>query len=215
MSVVTFTRGLMSRTKTTPRDAPSVPRTTELERCFRSKLEPAAGRHLRMAVARGKASGMTLLDVTMEIQAALTSLRKGQAFIADEIARLEAFLASGSTNVPLGTQKRRGRPPKAAGLVAPRPVVTSQAKGGPARPRKGPLVVTVGDGTPQKRGPGRPRKNPATDGTASTRRGPGRPPKNPNATSAKKVTGKRDWSPAQREAARKRMQEYWAKRRKG
>lgn len=132
---------------------------------------------------------VSLLDVTTEIQAALTSLRRGQAFIADEIARLESFLAAASTTARPAA-KRRGRPPKAV----------VQAGAAPA---------------PITRGPGRPRKNPAADGPAAVvKRGPGRPRKNPVVPVKSNATTKRTWTPAQREEARKRMQEYWAKRKK-
>jgi hypothetical protein len=111
---------------------------------------------------------MSLFDVTKEIQAALASLRRGQAFINEEIARLEAFLASSAGQA---VPKRRGRPPKNAVAISP--------------------------AAPVKRGPGRPRKNPVAE------------------PAGKKKPGRRSWTPAQRDAARKRMQEYWSKRKKG
>ena len=159
-------------------------------------------------------SAVSLLDVTQEIQAALSSLRKGQAFITDEIARLEAFLASGTTSPPQAPPKRRGRPPK----NAPDGASSAPAKRGPGRPRKNPVTATPADGAPTKRGPGRPRKNaaPGAAPTAAAKRGPGRPRKSPapDATAKGGSSGKRNWTQAQRDAARKRMQDYWAKRKK-
>jgi hypothetical protein len=58
-------------------------------------------------------------------------------------------------------------------------------------------------GAPGKRGPGRPRK----DATAT-------PSLSPAPAPAKKVGKKRNFSPEQREAARQRMKQMWAKRRK-
>lgn len=138
---------------------------------------------------------MSLLDVTTEIQAALASLRKGQAFINEEIARLEAFLASGTTSQ--AEPKRRGRPPKAASQVAAAAPAPTTAKRGPGRPRKSAAVAPAPVAqAPAKRGPGRPRKNPEA------------------AASSPAKAGRRPWSPAQREAARKRMKDYWAGQKK-
>lgn len=159
---------------------------------------------------------MSLLDVTHEIEAALASLRKGQAFIVEEIARLEAFLAASST-MPAGRSDpspgtRRGRPPKTS--AASSSPTEGAAKRGPGRPRKSATAADA-DPAPAKRGPGRPKKVVAdAQATApSAKRGPGRPKKEdaaPPADGKKKPT----WTPAAREAARKRMQDYWATRKK-
>src|SRR2546426_189067 len=140
-------------------------------------------------------------DLVQNLLASLNSMRAERDDLSKKIAATEAFLAQ------MGAPIRRGpgRPPGSGVKRGPGRPKGSGIKRGPGRPPKNPLL-SLGDGgeAPVKRGPGRPK------GSKNKPRGPGRP-KASEGTSTRRPP---KWSKDARDAARKRMQDYWAKRRK-
>lgn len=134
--------------------------------------------------------------VARELRTYLVELQREQEAVSRKIASTETMLAD------LGEPVRRGPGrPKGSGV-----------KRGPGRPRKNPLPgeVEASGATPVRRGPGRPKGS-------GVKRGPGRPKGSGASASADgetKARGRKPMSPAAREAARQRMKQYWAERRK-
>ena len=142
--------------------------------------------------------------VSRELRAALDTMRAERDQLNKQISAMETLLGQmGGGAVRRGP----GRPPKAAPAPAAAP-----AKRGPGRPPKSAPAPAP---APAKRGPGRPK------GSKNIKRGPGRPKGSgkkaapvaaPASSGGKRRAPK--WSAEAREAARQRMQSYWAERKK-
>jgi hypothetical protein len=142
-------------------------------------------------------------DLVRNLQIELNSMRAERDALSRKIAATEAFLAQMGAPVKRGP----GRPPGSGVKRGPGRPKGSGVKRGPGRPPKSALVaIASGSGeAPVKRGPGRPKGS-------KNKRGPGRP--KGSGTKASSSRRQPKWSQAARDAARKRMLEYWAKRRR-